>query len=251
MSLPTPGAPIAPDPAAAGDPAGAPEAPHEGTAGDAPGSAPEDEDDRLMRRYAEGDASAFEALYRRHEAGLYRFLRRLLGSAEPAQVDEVFQDSWMRVIGAAGRWQAGPARFRTWLYTLAQHRAIDCLRRSGREGPAEGAAGGAPDDGGNDGPWEPAGQAWGGWPAAGGGSAATAEDRAFWRAAGRRLLDCLDTLPPEQRSVFLLHHEEELSLAELAAAIGIGFETTRSRLRYAMARLRACMGAYLPAPERP
>ena len=50
-----------------------------------------------------------------------------------------------------------------------------------------------------------------------------------------------------QRSVFLLHHEDDgLSLDELARALG-GLETAKSRLRYAMGKLRGCMGAHLPA----
>ncbi len=46
--------------------------------------------------------------------------------------------------------------------------------------------------------------------------------------------------------MFLLHHEDGLSLDELAAALELGFETAKSRLRYAMTKLRTCMGAYLP-----
>ena len=66
-------------------------------------------DDALMSAYARGDAAAFEQLYARHQAGLYRFIRRLLGSALAAQTDEVFQDTWLKVVqraralGAAGR----------------------------------------------------------------------------------------------------------------------------------------------------
>jgi RNA polymerase sigma-70 factor (ECF subfamily) len=75
------------------------------------------------------------------------------------------------------------------------------------------------------------------------------DDQAFWRAAGQRLLSCLDELPPAQRAVFLLHHEEGLALETLASQLGAGFETVKSRLRYAMAKLRVCMGAYLPASE--
>ena len=50
--------------------------------------------------------------------------------------------------------------------------------------------------------------------------------------------------------MFLLHHEDGLTLDELARSLELGFETAKSRLRYAMTKLRACMGAYL-APESP
>jgi RNA polymerase sigma-70 factor (ECF subfamily) len=190
-------------------------------------------DDDLMRAFAAGDARAFDALYARHQAALYRFVRRLMGTAAATQADEVFQDTWLRLIQARTRWQPQGAAFRTWLFTLAHHRAIDCLRRGGREVST------TPDD--DDGePWEPAGDAWSGWPAP------EAEDRAFWRAAGQRLLDCLEALPLAQKTAFLLHHEDGLGVAELAAALEVGFETAKTRLRYAMSKLRTCMGAYLP-----
>ena len=43
-----------------------------------------------------------------------------------------------------------------------------------------------------------------------------------------------------------MHHEDDLAVADLAQALGVGFETAKTRLRYAMAKLRTCMGAYLP-----
>ena len=207
----------------------------------APAPAP-DEDERLMAAFAAGEAAAFERLYAGHRQGLYRFVRRLLGSALAAQADEVFQDTWLRVVQSSQdfkpRSAGAGAGFRTWLYTLAHHRAIDVLRRSGRESAL-------PED--EDGtPFEPEGTAWADWPA---GAAAGQADALFWRRAGERLLGCLDQLPVGQRAVFLLHHEDGCSLAEIGHSLELGFETARSRLRYAMARLRTCMGAYLPAAE--
>ncbi len=193
-------------------------------------------DDLLMRAYAAGDATAFERLYARHQAALYRFVHRLLGSAAASQADEVFQDTWLRAIQARHDWQPQGASFRTWLFTLAHHRAVDCLRKSGREVSL--ATGDDEDE-----PWEPAAAPWAGWPGVG----AQADDLAFWRAAGQRLLDCLDGLPVAQKSAFLLVHDDGLSVEELARALEVGFETAKTRLRYAMSKLRSCMGAYLPA----
>jgi RNA polymerase sigma factor (sigma-70 family) len=208
-------------------------------------TAPEDDDDRLMRAYAQGDARAFERLYERHQAALYRYVRRVLGREAGTQADEVFQDTWLRVVNARERWQPQGATFRTWLFTLAHHRAIDVLRKSGREISTEALGDG---EGGE--PWQPDADAaaWRNWPAAA-PSASAVEDSAFWRAAGARLLDCLDNLPAPQRSAFLLHHEDGLTLDELARALEVGFETAKSRLRYAMGKLRTCMGAFLPAGE--
>jgi RNA polymerase sigma factor (sigma-70 family) len=203
--------------------------------------APEPDDDHLMRAFAQGDARAFEQLYARHHAALYRFVRRVLGREAGTQADEVFQDTWLRVVRARERWAPQGATFRTWLFTLAHHRAIDQLRKSGREVSL---------DHGDDErePWQPAADAaaWHDWPAAAQALPDSAPEQVFWRAAGQRLLDCLDALPAVQRSAFLLHHEDGLALDDLARALEVGFETAKSRLRYAMSKLRTCMGAYLP-----
>jgi RNA polymerase sigma factor (sigma-70 family) len=191
------------------------------------------DDDQLLRAFAAGEAEAFETLYARHQAALYRFVARLLGREAATQADEVFQDSWLRVLQACHSWQPQGASFRTWLFTIAHHRAVDCLRKSGRElQPLQD----------EDSPWEPEASAWADWPSA------SSEDQLFWRAAGQRLLDCLDALPLAQKSAFLLQHEEGLALDEIAAALQLGFETVKTRLRYAKTKLRTCMGAYLPAP---
>jgi RNA polymerase sigma-70 factor (ECF subfamily) len=191
----------------------------------------------LMLAFAEGDPRAFETLYQRHHAALYRFVKRLMGTAGSAQVDEVFQDTWERAIQARKAWQPGAASWRTWLFTLAHHRAVDCLRKLGREVSIDAAADaeGAP--------WEPEASPWAGWPDP---SDADAADTAFWRAAGQRLLDCLEGLPVAQKTAFLLHHEDGLGVDEMARTLECGFETMKTRLRYAMSKLRSCMGAYLP-----
>ncbi|WP_448171245.1 sigma-70 family RNA polymerase sigma factor [Rhizobacter fulvus] len=202
---------------------------------------PDPADDALMAAYAAGDARAFEQLYARHHAGLYRFIRRLLGSALNAQTDEVFQDTWLRVVQARTRWTQDGASFRTWLFTLAHHRVVDLLRRSGREVALDAFE---DDDGA---PWEPvadASAAWQHWPAPAGAAAHT-EELAFWRRAGEQLLGCLDQLPLPQRSTFLLHHDDGFALDDVARALDVGFETAKTRLRYAMSKLRTCMGAHL------
>jgi RNA polymerase sigma-70 factor (ECF subfamily) len=197
-----------------------------------------------MTAYAGGDARAFEQLYARHQAGLYRFIRRLLGAALNAQTDEVFQDTWLRVVHARARWEPQGASFRTWLFTLAHHRVVDLLRRSGREVSLDAFES---DDGA---PWEPgadasaSARAWQHWPAPAAAASHT-EELAFWRRAGEKLLGCLEQLPVPQRSAFLLHHDDGLALDEVASALEVGFETAKTRLRYAMSKLRTCMGAYL------
>ncbi|MBM7092903.1 sigma-70 family RNA polymerase sigma factor, partial [Streptomyces sp. S12] len=55
----------------------------------------------------------------------------------------------------------------------------------------------------------------------------------------RRLQRAIEELPEEQREVVLLRLEQELSLEEIGAITGVGRETVKSRLRYAMDKLRA------------
>jgi RNA polymerase sigma factor (sigma-70 family) len=189
-------------------------------------------DEDLMRKFCAGEAHAFQLLYARHEKPLYRYVRRLLGSAEALQAEDVFQDTWMKLVDARDSWQAREnASFKTWLYTLAHHRAIDILRKSGREVSA--------DEG-----WQEKDEAeapWALWPAS---HAEQPEQQAFWRKAGQQLLHCLDGLPALQRAAFLLHHDDGLSLEEITQVINTEFETVKSRLRYALTKLRACMGAH-------
>ena len=197
---------------------------------------PEDmPDEQLMLAYARGDAAAFDLLYARHEAGLYRFVRRLLGARLAAQADEVFQDAWLRIVSARASFQPQGAAWRTWAFTIAHNAAMDRLRVSGREVSVEAA-----EDGEEPLDWLQA-QA--------GRMAPSTEDLAFWRAAGAQLLHCLDALPDAQRAAFLLHHEDGASVEDLAQRLALPFETAKSRLRYALKKLRGCMGAYLPEVE--
>lgn len=195
-------------------------------------------DDALMQQFCSGKAQAFEQLYARHEKPLYRYVRRVLGSSLQAHIDDVFQDTWMKLVDARDSWQARDnASFKTWLFTLAHHRAVDILRKSGREISAD--VGWLDDD---------SEDAWQLWPAP---SAEQPEQQAFWRKAGQQLLDCLDGLPALQRAAFLLHHEDNLSLDEMTQVLNTEFETVKSRLRYALAKLRTCMGAYLHPLTKP
>lgn len=201
-------------------------------------------DDQLMLAYADGDTAAFDVLYARHEGALYRFVRRLLGVRLSAEVDEVFQETWVRIITARASFSPQGAAWRTWAFTIAHNLAMDRLRTSGREVVFQ-----AHDE---DGDGVEAAQLFGRGLVNDQGQAVdaahpSAEDTAFWRSAGRRLLDCLEELPDAQRAAFLLHHEDGFTVEALAATLEVGFETVRSRLRYGVRKLRGCMERYLSA----
>lgn len=171
-------------------------------------------DETLMLAYAAGDASAFEQLYARHRGPLYRFLLRHLRDA--ALADEFFQDTWQRVIAARQGWKP-EAAFGTWLYRIAHNRLNDHWRAS-KHRPA------APDDADERTARVP--------------DPDTPERQLSEFEQRRRLQLAMDELPPEQREVLLLRLEQELTLEEIGEITGVGRETVKSRLRYAMDRLR-------------
>jgi RNA polymerase sigma-70 factor (ECF subfamily) len=188
----------------------------------APAGAARDED--LMLAYAAGDAAAFDALYARHRGGVYRYLLRHCGHAGVA--DELFQDAWMSVVRARASY-VPTASFATWLYRIAHNRLIDHWRATGR---VELVAGGpdADDD-------DPLG-------AIPGRRGDEPEVRVAAHEIASRLRAALAALPAAQREAFLLHQEGGLELAEIATLTGAGVETVKSRIRYALAKLRAELG---------
>jgi RNA polymerase sigma-70 factor (ECF subfamily) len=189
-----------------------------------PGSARLDEqsDEALMLAYAAGEASAFDALYARHKGGVYRYLVRQCGGA--AHADELFQDVWMNVIRVRASYRP-TAKFTTWLYTLARNRLVDHWRAHGQAALV--SIDNDDDDGTRDAVNELPGA-----------RSDQPEVRTEARALGARLREALSALPAAQRDAFLLHQEAGLSLAEIASMTGVGLETVKSRLRYAVAKLR-------------
>jgi RNA polymerase sigma factor (sigma-70 family) len=180
----------------------------------------EPSDEQLMLAYAGGDAGAFESLYGRHKGPLYRFVLRSVKSR--GEAEELFQDVWMKAIEARERYRP-QAKFTTWLYTIAHHRLIDHWR-------ARGLAVVSMDD--DEAPVaEPA-------------AAPSAEPHRIVEAEQTlaRLAAAVAALPLVQREAFLMHHEGELSVAEIAAATGVNEEAAKSRLRYAMGKLRGAIG---------
>jgi RNA polymerase sigma factor (sigma-70 family) len=187
---------------------------------------PTDED--LMRAYVAGDASAFERLYDRHETAVYRFLLRSVGST--AVAEDLLQETWLSVVRHAAGWQA-QAAFRTWLYTVARTRLIDHWRA--RE-PALLQSLDAPA---GDGAFDDAGPAL--VDLLPGRESDEPLNRAMRRAEAEAVMRAVRELPPAQREVVLLHVEGELTLAQIGQVTGVGFETAKSRLRYALDKLRA------------
>jgi RNA polymerase sigma factor (sigma-70 family) len=187
-------------------------------------------DEALMLAYRDGDAVAFDLLYERWRGRLYRYLLHQTGAA--AVADEIYQDVWVRVIGARGHYEV-TARFSTWLFRIAHNRLVDHWRRLGRE-IVETAADFEPSDP-DDEPVDMLDRA----------SAAPEENperRAERAQLATQLIAAIEALPALQRDAFLMAEEGGMTLEEIAAATGTGRETVKSRLRYALAKLRSQLG---------
>lgn len=177
-------------------------------------SAPLD-DSALMLRYADGDVAAFETLYRRHNDALFRYLLRLSNNRDSAA--DIFQEVWSKIIKSRDQYRP-TAKFTTYLFRVAHNAFIDYLRRNKRygDGPAD-----DPD-------LRP-------------GDTAGPDDHAEQAIAKRLFLQALALLPQEQRDTFLLFEEAGLTVEQIAAATGVPRETAKSRLRYAVKKLRETM----------
>ena len=173
------------------------------------------EDSALMLRYRDGDVSAFELLYRRHNDALYRYLLRLC--RHPAAAEDIFQEVWGKIIKARDNYRP-TAKFTTFLYRVAYNCFIDYVRRNKRHAnTADIEPDSQPDSG-------------------------EQPDMLTEKSLARRRLEAaLTTLPEEQRDVFLLYEEAGLSLDQIASITDCKRETAKSRLRYAIRKLRAAI----------
>jgi len=173
-------------------------------------------DDALIAAYRKGDASAFTRLYDRHERRLYAFLCALAG--RDAQVDDVFQLTWMKAIARLGQYRGGD-RFRAWLFRIGHRCWLDHLRSSPQQrerpllAPAPASTDGLAQDAGPD-------------------ALAAGNEMAA------RIEEAVATLPPPLRETLLLRLEGELTHREIAEAMACPLGTTLWRANEALRRVR-------------
>jgi RNA polymerase sigma-70 factor (ECF subfamily) len=182
-----------------------------------------------MVRFGRGEAAAFELLYRRHELKVFRYLQRNVKSE--ASANDLMQEVWFAVVRGAASYRP-TAKFTTWLFTIAHNRMVDMIRANHRLQSLDAGDDDADSEGSSlmdrlavDGKLEPLAQV-------------QSQDEAA------ALLSAVAQLPAEQRSAFLLQAEGDLSVEEIADATGSHFETVKSRLRYARAKLRQLLWEY-------
>ena len=181
-----------------------------------------------MARYQQGEVAAFAELVSRHEKRLWNFVRRFVADAETAE--DLLQEVFLRVVKGTAEWHPS-AKFSTWLYTIARNLCTDQARRGAfrnadsLDQPLNASASSsgllridlvASPEG-------------------------NAEKAALDRGIASRVDQAVAQLPVEQREVFLMREMMDLSFAEIAAATGASLPTVKSRMRYALERLRAAL----------
>ena len=181
--------------------------------------------DDAVARLRRGDPDALTAMISRYQHRLYRYLLRLV--RQPAAAEDLFQQTWLRVMERIGRYDAGRGNFEAWLFSVAHNLAADAWRRQAGESLDTDADAGAP---------------------------ARQRLRAGDPDVLERLLDfergailaaCIHELPAIHREVLTLRFEEDMKLEEIAEVAGIPLSTVKSRLRRALEGLRAAMAARL------
>jgi RNA polymerase sigma factor (sigma-70 family) len=183
------------------------------------------DDGALMLRYRNGDARAFEVLYARHKGPLYRYLQRLCRNREA--VNDLFQETWSKLITSRERYEVR-AQFTTFLFHIAHNCAVDYFRRAERQHI------GRTDD---------VSELQERIPGVDTDRPDSQVSEAQLQAAFKQ---ALEQLPEEQRNVFVLREETGLTLEEIGAVTGVTMETAKSRLRYALAKLRTTLKQYEP-----
>lgn len=183
------------------------------------------DDADLLRAHGAGDQHAFARLYDRYDRACFHLIRRLLGAAHADAAEDLHQETWIAVSRNGASFDPAKASFAAWLFTIARHKTFDHFRRQKVAVLAT-----APED-----------------------AAAMALDpqpspleQVQSRQRAEEIVAAVEALPIEQRGVFVMFSDGELSLEEIAQVTGVALETARSRLRYARAKLRQSL-----AGERP
>ncbi|MFN8532764.1 MAG: sigma-70 family RNA polymerase sigma factor [Dehalococcoidia bacterium] len=179
------------------------------------------EDETLVARLTEKDASALEALYDRHSRPVFSLALKMLGEVTAAE--EIVQEVFLKLWRNPERYIAGRGKFRSWLLGVTHHRAIDEIRSRRSEthrratGDHEAETLQIPDV-----EPDPAEMAWLG-----------VQQEIVQRA--------LETLPAGQREVIDLAYFKGMTHSEIAATLGEPLGTVKTRLRLAIHKLRSAL----------
>lgn len=171
-------------------------------------------DEQLMSCYRDGDAQAFEPLYQRYRVSLYNYLMRQCSNK--AITDELFQETWTSLVRARQTYTES-ARFSTYLFRIAHNKLIDYYRRNSKAA-IDSNEGDILDTGSH-----------------------SPEETVSAQQQQDKFVLLLEQLPEAQREVFLLKEETGLGLEDIARITESNVEAVKSRLRYAIKRLKTGM----------
>jgi RNA polymerase sigma-70 factor (ECF subfamily) len=189
----------------------------------------DDSDEALMLRYRDGEVRAFELLLTRHRKPIYNFILRYV--LEPAQAEDLLQETFLRVIRGAESYER-QAKFTTWLYTIARNLCVDASRRA-KHRRAQSLDAPIDEEEGSgtllDRVADPTG---------------TVDRQVIGKQLGERIQRAVDGLGEEQREVFVLREVLDLPFKEIAEIVGCPENTVKSRMRYALEKLREALDEY-------
>ena len=189
----------------------------------------DDSDESLMLRYRDGDVRAFELLVTRHRKALFNFILRFV--RDTAAAEDVTQETFLRLVKGADAYER-QAKFTTWLYTIARNLCVDAARRGKHRKAASLDAPLGDEDG--------SASLLDLVPDTGAGVDRQAQSREL----AVRLRQAIESLPDEQREIFLLREVADLQFNEIANVIGCPENTVKSRMRYALEKLREALEEY-------
>lgn len=176
-----------------------------------------------MLLYQKGDERAFEVLYWRHQRGIFNFICHFIGESGN-QAEELLQDVFLKVVKASKRYEPS-AKFTTWLYQIARNGCIDHFRKMKHRKTTSLAQ---PIDSEEEMVLE----------STVAGLNPSPEKAAQISEIALVLKEAITALPEDQREVFLMREDLNLSFAEIAELIGCPVNTAKSRMRYALEHLR-------------
>ncbi|MEZ4428889.1 MAG: RNA polymerase sigma factor [Nannocystaceae bacterium] len=183
-------------------------------------------DEELMVAFCRGQGRAFEVLVGRHQRGLFNFILRSV--LNRSRAEELLQEVFLRVVRAKARYEQ-TARFSTWVYTIARNLCVDESRRQKfrRTVSLDAPRSAGRDDGGQVNLLDR--QA---------ADDVSTDDAAAGPTLQRRMAAAVAALPDDQREVFLMRQLGGLSFKEIGKVVGAPENTVKSRMRYALEKLR-------------
>ncbi len=190
-------------------------------------------DEELMHAYCGGEVPAFATLVHRHERGVFAFLLRSVHNK--ARAEELLQEVFLRVIRSRDRYQE-TAKFGTWLYTIARNLCVDESRRA-RFRRHQSLDATRPDSDRGSLLERTAAQE------------VPTDDAADAGTLRQRIAAAVERLPEDQREVFLMRQIGQLSFKEIAQSVGASENTVKSRMRYALEKLRGELDDLDPLPK--